>query len=128
MSKYSKVNLQTQVDNSSQTEGNEMRFARKHLDSDELGLTLSRYKPNFRADMGHNHKEQEEVYLVTKGSGRILLDDETQDLAPWDVVRVAPEVIRAFESGPEGLEIIAVSGHKPEGGDGVRHEAQWPTD
>lgn len=28
------------------------------------------------------------------GSGRILLDDETQELRAWDVVRVAPEVVR----------------------------------
>ena len=36
------------------------------------------------------------------------------------MVRVAPEVVRAFEAGPEGLELIAVGGPKPEGGDGVQ--------
>jgi hypothetical protein len=39
---------------------------------------------------------------------------------------VAPEVVRAFEAGPNGLEMIAVGGLKPEGGDGVRSETPWP--
>jgi hypothetical protein len=37
-----------------------------------------------------------------------------------------PEVVRAFEAGPDGLELIAVGGPKPEGGDGVRSETPWP--
>jgi hypothetical protein len=61
-------------------------------------------------------------------SGRVRLDDEIRDIALWDVIRVAPGVVRAFEAGPDGLELIAVGGPKPEGGDGVRSEAPWPDD
>ena len=43
-------------------------------------------------------------------------------------MRVAPDVVRAFEAGPEGLDIIAVGGPKPEGGDGVLGTAAWPED
>jgi hypothetical protein len=42
------------------------------------------------------------------------------------VVRVAPEVVRAFAAGADGLEILAVGSHRPEGGDGVRAEGIWP--
>ena len=42
------------------------------------------------------------------------------------MIRVAPEVVRAFEAGPDGLDIIAVGGPKPEEGDGVRVTAAWP--
>jgi hypothetical protein len=54
------------------------------------------------------------------------LDDEIRDLSMWDVVRVAPEVVRAFEGGPEGLTLIAIGGPKPPEGDGVRSETPWP--
>jgi hypothetical protein len=64
--------------------------------------------------------------VVVAGSGRVRLDDELRDIQLWDVIRVAPEVVRAFEAGPDGLELIAVGGPKPEGGDGVRSEATWP--
>jgi len=42
------------------------------------------------------------------------------------VLRVAPEVVRAFEGGPEGLDLIAVGGPRPEDGDGVMAPASWP--
>ncbi len=106
--------------------GLEARFGRKHLGSRDLGVSLFRYEPNLRSPMAHSHREQEEAYVVVAGSGRVLLDDEVHDLHQWDVVRVAPEVVRAFEAGPDGLDIIAVGGPKPEGGDGVRATAAWP--
>ena len=76
--------------------------------------------------MAHSHREQEEAYIVAAGSGRMLLDGELQELRQWDIVRVAPEVVRAFEAGPDGLEIIAIGGPKPEEGDGVMGQAEWP--
>jgi mannose-6-phosphate isomerase-like protein (cupin superfamily) len=104
----------------------EARFSRKYIDSDELGVSLFKYAPNFVAKDGHHHKVQEEAYVVVAGSGRIRLDDEVVELRLWDVVRVAPAVVRGFEAGPEGLELIAVGGEKPEGGDGVRDPGRWP--
>jgi mannose-6-phosphate isomerase-like protein (cupin superfamily) len=103
----------------------EARFARRHLGSDELGVSYFRYQPGFRSPMGHHHQVQEEAYVVIGGSGRIRLGDEIFELRQWDVVRVSPEVIRGFEGGPEGLELIAIGGNKPEGGDGVADRDWW---
>jgi quercetin dioxygenase-like cupin family protein len=127
MSNFSVVNL-LKVDDSvgERAPGIEGRFARKHLDSRDLGVSLFRYAPNLRSPMAHSHREQEEAYVVVAGSGRILLDGELQELSLWDVVRVAPEVVRAFEGGPEGLDVLAIGGPKPEEGDGVMGEANWP--
>jgi quercetin dioxygenase-like cupin family protein len=127
MSSYSTVNLLDVEDSvGERVPGVEGRFGRKHLDSRDLGVSLFRYAANLRSPMAHSHREQEEAYVVVGGSGRILLDDEVHELRRWDVVRVAPEVVRAFEAGPEGLEIVAIGGPKPEEGDGVRAEAAWP--
>jgi mannose-6-phosphate isomerase-like protein (cupin superfamily) len=103
----------------------EGRIARAHLDSRELGISYFRYAPEFRAPIGHSHREQEEAYVVIGGSGRVKLDDEVVDVRRWDVVRVAPETVRAFEAGPEGLEMIAIGSARPEGGDGVSAEGFW---
>jgi quercetin dioxygenase-like cupin family protein len=127
MPSYSTVNLLDVEDSvGERAPGIEGRFGRKHLDSRDLGVSLFRYAANLRSPMAHSHREQEEAYVVVGGSGRILLDDEVHELRHWDVVRVAPEVVRAFEAGPEGLEIVAIGGPKPEEGDGVRAEAAWP--
>jgi hypothetical protein len=34
--------------------------------------------------------------------------------------------VRGFESGPEGLEVIAVGGARPEEGDGELVADRWP--
>lgn len=129
MSSFASVNL-LEVEDSvgERAAGIEGRFGRKHLASRDLGISLFRYAANLRSPMAHSHREQEEAYVVVSGSGRILLDDEVQDLRLWDVVRVAPEVVRAFEAGPDGLDLIAVGGPKPEGGDGVMGTANWPAE
>jgi quercetin dioxygenase-like cupin family protein len=106
--------------------GIEGRFGRKHLDSRDLGVSLFRYEPNLRSPFAHSHREQEEAYVVVAGSGRVLLDGELQELRQWDVLRVSPEVVRAFEAGPEGLELIAIGGPKPADSDGVMGSAEWP--
>jgi quercetin dioxygenase-like cupin family protein len=106
--------------------GLEGRFGRKLLGSRDLGVSHWRYAPDTRNPVGHSHREQEEAYVVVAGSGRVLLDDEVREIRQWDVVRIAPAVVRAFESGPDGLELIAVGGPKPEGGDGVPTEVAWP--
>ncbi len=127
MSGFSTVNLLEVEDSMGDSApGIEGRFGRKHLGSRDLGVSLFRYAPNLRSPMGHSHREQEEAYVVVGGSGRVLLNDEVLDLRQWDVVRVAPEVVRAFEAGPDGLDVIAVGGPKPVEGDGVPGTAAWP--
>jgi mannose-6-phosphate isomerase-like protein (cupin superfamily) len=127
MPAYAIVNL-LEIEDSveGRVEGLEGRFSRKLLGSSDLGVSHWRYAPDTRNPSSHSHREQEEAYVVVAGSGRVRLDDEVRDIRMWDVVRVAPEVVRAFESGPDGLELIAVGGPKPEGGDGVRSDAPWP--
>jgi mannose-6-phosphate isomerase-like protein (cupin superfamily) len=129
MSRFATVNL-LEVENSvgDRVPGVEGRFGRKYLDSRDLGVSHFRYAPNLRSPMAHSHREQEEAYVVVAGSGRLLLDDEVLELRQWDVVRVAPEVVRCFEAGPEGLDVIAVGGPKPAEGDGVMATANWPDD
>jgi mannose-6-phosphate isomerase-like protein (cupin superfamily) len=126
MTGFSVKNLQDIEDSTGgRAPGIEARFARKHLDSSELGVSYFRFAAGTRSPMGHHHREQEEAYVVVGGSGRIKLDDEIIDLRRWDVVRVAPETVRAFEGGDEGLEIIAVGGSRPEEGDGVPVPDWW---
>ena len=47
------------------------------------------------------------------------------ELATWDVLRVAPAVVRSFDAGPEGLDLICIGGRKPKGGDTERFQDFW---
>ncbi len=126
MPDFSIKNLK-QLDDSAADRGGdiEARFARQHLGSEHLGVSYFRYGPGFHAPFGHRHREQEEAYVVVGGSGRAKLDDEVVELQQWDVVRVAPPVVRAFEGGPNGLELIAIGSDRPEGGDGEMVKDFW---
>src|SRR5439155_717791 len=86
--------------------------SRRHIGSEHLGVSYQRYGPNVRSPMAHSHREQEEAYVVVSGSGRVLLDGEPREVRQWDVIRVSPHVVRAFEAGPDGLELIAVGAGK----------------
>ena len=111
MSDFTRLNLRDDVENSAEKFGMgdilEAHFVRDDLEATQFGLSLQRLKPNQRMPFGHHHEQQEEVYVIVGGSGRIKLGDEIVDVAQWDAVRVAPDVTRAFESGPDGLELVA---------------------
>jgi mannose-6-phosphate isomerase-like protein (cupin superfamily) len=128
MSDHTHLNLLDDVDDSvaGRAEGLEGRFGRGPSNARDIGVSHWRYAPGFRASTGHKHREQEEAYLVIAGSGQILLDGEVRDLRQWDLVRVAPAVVRAFSAGSDGMEIVAVGGPKPEGGDGEPGPVTWP--
>jgi mannose-6-phosphate isomerase-like protein (cupin superfamily) len=126
ISDYTIINL-VEVDDSAgdNTANVQAHFARKHLNSEHLGLSHFRYGPGFRPKNGHSHREQEEIYVVVNGSGRIKLNDDIVELRKWDTVRVAPATVRALEGGPDGLEFLAIGTDRPEGGDGLQTEGFW---
>jgi mannose-6-phosphate isomerase-like protein (cupin superfamily) len=129
VSNWTVVNL-LDVDDSAagRTDGLEVRMSRKQMESRDVGVSLFRYRPDVRNPISHKHREQEEAYVIVSGSGRVRLDDDIMDVRQWDVIRVAPEVLRAFEAGPDGMDVVAVGGPKPEGGDGEISDSPWPED
>src|SRR3954462_8149670 len=83
----------------------EFHAATKALGLEHSGLSYQRIPPGYRFPHGHTHAEQEEVYVVVRGSGRMKLDDAIVELKEWDAVRVPPGTWRGYEAGAEGLEI-----------------------
>jgi mannose-6-phosphate isomerase-like protein (cupin superfamily) len=108
---YTVKNLQSDVANSAEQFGLapdlEARFARSELGMTTAGLSYQRLAPGFRLPFGHRHAEQEEVYVIVGGGGRIKLGDDLVELAQWDAIRVSPGTTRSFEAGPDGLELLA---------------------
>ena len=101
----------------------EARFAHGALDCEQVGFALERVKPGKRQGFAHKHDEAEEVYVVLSGSGRVKLDDDVVELKRLDALRVAPQVMRQFEAGPDGLELLAF-GQRHQG-DGAIEPGWW---
>lgn len=88
----------------------EARFCGRELEAQDTGLAYHAIKPGQRGG-AHRHDAAEEIYVVLAGGGRIKLDDEIAELRPFDAIRVAPRVARAFEAGPDGLELLVFGPH-----------------
>jgi mannose-6-phosphate isomerase-like protein (cupin superfamily) len=103
----------------------ESRFATADLGSALTGVTHHRFRAGARQAFGHrhHHEDAEEVYVVVSGSGRMKLDDDILELGRLDAIRVSPAVTRAFEAGPDGLEVLAFGPHHE--GDGELIPGWW---
>ena len=81
---------------------------------DTLGLTGAEISFNaLPAGAGvpfvHAHKENEEIYIITNGSGKAVIDGEEIMLNANDVVRIAPAADRQFSaSETEGISYICI--------------------
>jgi mannose-6-phosphate isomerase-like protein (cupin superfamily) len=108
----------------------EFRAATKALELEEGGLSYQRIPPDYRFPYGHVHQEQEEVYVVVRGSGRMKLDDEIVAVKEWDVVRVPSGTWRGYEAGHDGLELLVFGapslGENPR--DDVEGQRDWWAD
>jgi mannose-6-phosphate isomerase-like protein (cupin superfamily) len=99
----------------------EARFPYRDLGAQDTGLAYHRIKPG-QHGFGHRHDNAEEIYVVLSGSGRMKLDDDIVELKPLDAIRVAPPVVRAFEAGSDGLELLAFGPHHEGDGEVLRDD------
>ena len=110
MSNYTKANLrevENQAPNFGMPDELDARFARGAVEGKTLGLSLLKLDAGFRIPFGHRHENQEEVYVVVRGSARVKVDDEIVELGPWDAIRFDTNTMRNVEAGPHGVEYLA---------------------
>lgn len=101
----------------------EARFPWRDLEAQQTGLAYHVLKPG-RRGTAHRHQQAEEIYVVLAGGGRASLDGEIVELRPLDALRVAPEVVRAFAAGPDGLELLVFGPHHERDGE-LLDEDPW---
>lgn len=129
MAAYTRVNLKSDVKDMAPEfgmEGIESRFARKNLELENSGLSYFRLEPGYRAPFGHTHSEQEEIYVVVSGSGRVAIGDEVVDVAEWDAVRIPAGTLHGFEAGADGAEILAFGAPNTDNRDVEMQPGWWP--
>ena len=86
------------------------RFAslRRELGVSSFGLNVLTLKPTQRSRI-HRHREQEEVYIVLRGTLTLVVEGEELEVAEGEAVRVAPEVRRQLVNrGDRPLVLVAI--------------------
>jgi mannose-6-phosphate isomerase-like protein (cupin superfamily) len=110
MSSYTHLNLREVEDVAPRfgyTPNLESRFARTALELQNSGVSYFKIAPDYRVPFGHNHSEQEEIYVIARGSARMKVGDDVVELREMDALRVPPGTPRGIEAGPDGAELIA---------------------
>lgn len=81
---------------------------------DKIGLTGAEISVNFlpagaAVPFVHAHKQNEEVYIVLEGKGRMVIDGESVDLSANDYLRVSPAAKRQlFADSGAGIRYICI--------------------
>lgn len=80
----------------------------RQLEARQLGARLWRLRPG-QASTRHRHLEQEELYLLLEGSGRMRVDGDLVLLEPLDAVLVEPASVRQIfnDTGADQLWLVA---------------------
>jgi mannose-6-phosphate isomerase-like protein (cupin superfamily) len=129
MAKYAITNLKADVQDMAPqfdlSPNMEARFARSELEADNFAVSYLRVAPEFRIPFGHTHREQEELYVVLSGGGRLKLDDEVLGVGQWDAIRIPSETMRDFEGGPEGAELLLFGAPRGESNDAEMAPGWW---
>jgi uncharacterized cupin superfamily protein len=129
MASYTRVNLKSDVQDMAPKfgmEGIESHFARTNLELESSGLSYYRLDPGYRTPFGHTHSEQEEVYVVISGGGRVAVDDGVVDMSQWDAIRIPSGTMRAMEAGDDGAEILAFGAPNTDNKDADMQPGWWP--
>ena len=128
MSEYTLINVDDVEDHyAGSTVPGEFRWLAGALETEQVAVTLIRIPPHsdFEQGTGHFHDEQEEVYIVTRGTLTMRLGDDIRPVTAGSVVRVAPKTPRSHRNeGDEPVEMWAMS-RRRETQDAVKIDDFW---
>jgi quercetin dioxygenase-like cupin family protein len=86
----------------------------KQLAASRLGARLWRLAPG-QASTRHRHRDQEELYVLLEGSGRVRIDaGEPLTLSPLDTLLIEPGSTRQLFNDTEADQLWLVVGAPPE--------------
>src|SRR5215207_5810258 len=85
----------------------------KQLGARNLGARLWRLAPG-QTITRHRHREQEELYVLLEGTGRIRVGEDLLTLAPLSALVVEPATVRQVFNDTDADALWLVAGAPPE--------------
>ncbi|MEZ5076852.1 MAG: cupin domain-containing protein [Solirubrobacterales bacterium] len=85
----------------------------KQLEATRVGARLWRIEPG-KAITKHRHLEQEELYVLLEGEGRVRIGEEVMTLGPLDSLLIEPETVRQLFNDTDADQLWLVVGAPPE--------------
>ncbi|WP_455718201.1 cupin domain-containing protein, partial [Anaerosporobacter sp.] len=82
-------------------------FVGEALNTTSMEISLQSLLAEQEIPFDHKHKTHEEVYIILKGKGRFIVDDEVTEVSEGSMVRIAPEARRRW-SNPYDQELLVM--------------------
>jgi quercetin dioxygenase-like cupin family protein len=96
----------------------------KQLEASAMGARLWRLAPG-QASTKHRHAQQEELYVLLEGVGRVRIDEEGPlTLAPLDTLLVDPGSVRQLFNDTDAEQLWLVVGAPPEAANTLEMSAE----
>ncbi|WP_439647734.1 cupin domain-containing protein [Collibacillus ludicampi] len=84
-------------------------FLKDTLQLTGMEVSLNRLPPGEGSHFRHKHKQNEELFIIVKGSGQLQVDGKIIDVREGTSIRVAPDGVRAIRNNSsEDLYYICI--------------------
>lgn len=86
-------------------------FISEKLNTTSVEISFQVLGAGKKIPFDHRHNENEEVYIVLKGKGEFIVDDETTEVKEGSIVRIAPPAKRRWKNNSDDdLLVMVVQG------------------
>jgi len=108
-------------------------FLKDITDATGAEISFNTIPPKTELSYFHFHDQNEETYMILKGSGDFQVDDDCFPISEGGVIRVAPKGIRCMRNTSEEAMIYVVVQSKEQSllqyttndGGRIEHERKW---
>ena len=83
-------------------------FLGEALDMTSIEMSVQLLKAGGEIPFDHKHKTNEEVYVVIKGNGEFIVDDETIPVKEGSVIRIGTKAKRRWRNNSDSDLIVMV--------------------
>ena len=81
-------------------------FVGEKLNTSSMEISFQTMEPGKGVPFDHKHRQNEEVYVVLKGKGIFIIDDEVTQVKEGSVVRISPSAKRRWENNSDKELIV----------------------
>lgn len=83
-------------------------FLGEKLDMTSMEISVQVLKAGKEIPFNHKHNNHEEVYIVLKGEGEFIIDNEVTEVKEGSFVRIAPQAVRRWKNNSHDDLIVMV--------------------
>lgn len=83
-------------------------FVGEKLNTSSMEISFQTLAPGKEILFDHKHRENEEVYVVIKGNGIFIIDDEVTNVKEGSIIRISPNAKRRWCNNSDKEFIVMV--------------------